>query len=107
MELKESNPLQRVNSSCSSPIVIGKLPEPHLFPVRGALMKSFMAFVQWDADSQLYVGLVPGIPGAHSQGATLDELQLNLQEVVELCLEEVPQDELPHFVGIQQINVNV
>jgi len=70
-------------------------------------MKSFMAFVQWDADSKLYVGLVPGIPGAHSQGATLDELQLNLQEVVELCLEEVPQDELPHFVGIQQINVNV
>lgn len=67
-------------------------------------MKSFMAFVQWDADSKLYVGLVPGISGAHSQGATLDELQLNLQEVVELCLEEISQDELPHFVGIQQNN---
>ncbi len=70
-------------------------------------MKSFMAFVQWDADSQLYIGLVPGIPGAHSQGVTIDELQANLQEVVALCLEEVPQDELPQFVEIQQINVNV
>ena len=66
-----------------------------------------MAFVQWDADSQLYIGLVPGIPGAHSQGVSLDELQANLQEVVALCLEEVPQDELPQFVGIQQINVNI
>jgi predicted RNase H-like HicB family nuclease len=53
------------------------------------------------------VGIVPGIPGAHSQGATLDELQGNLKEVLELCLEEykgVPGD-LPQFVGLQQIEV--
>jgi predicted RNase H-like HicB family nuclease len=36
----------------------------------------------------LYVGYVPGFAGAHSQGATLDELQRNLQEVVSLLLED-------------------
>ena len=31
---------------------------------------------------------MPGIPGAHTQAATLDELNRNLKEVLELCLEE-------------------
>lgn len=30
----------------------------------------------------LYVGYLPGFPGVHSQGATLDELAANLREVV-------------------------
>ena len=58
---------------------------------------------------RLYVGVVPGIPGAHTQGATLDELQQNLKEVLELCLEEYEGsvDELPRFVGLQQVEVAV
>lgn len=44
--------------------------------------------VEWDPETRLYVGSVPGIPGAHTQGATLDELRENLIEVLELCLEE-------------------
>ena len=38
-------------------------------------MKTFTAYVEWDPDTRLYVGIVPGIPGAHTQGASLDELQ--------------------------------
>jgi predicted RNase H-like HicB family nuclease len=38
--------------------------------------------------SKLYVGYVPGFPGAHSQGETLDELQENLPEVIEMLLED-------------------
>ncbi|MDP2726061.1 MAG: type II toxin-antitoxin system HicB family antitoxin [Dehalococcoidia bacterium] len=34
------------------------------------------------------VGIVPGIPGAPTQGATLDEIQDNLKQVLELCLED-------------------
>jgi len=34
------------------------------------------------------VGYVPGIPGAHSQGATLDELHANLREVIAMLLED-------------------
>lgn len=31
---------------------------------------------------------MPGFPGAHSQGETLDELQQNLTEVIEMLLED-------------------
>lgn len=70
-------------------------------------MKTFTAYVEWDPETKLYMGIVPGIRGAHTQAATLDELQLNLKEVLELCLEEQHLDpnDLPHFVGVQQIEV--
>jgi predicted RNase H-like HicB family nuclease len=72
-------------------------------------MRTFSAYVEWDAETKLYVGVVPGISGAHTQGATLDELQVNLKEVLELCLEEYKGsiDDLPRFVGLQQVEVAV
>jgi predicted RNase H-like HicB family nuclease len=72
-------------------------------------MKTFSAYVEWDPDTRLYVGIVPGIPGAHTQAATLDELHRNLREVLELCLEgyKGSLEDLPHFVGLQQIEVAV
>ncbi|MDP2718262.1 MAG: type II toxin-antitoxin system HicB family antitoxin [Dehalococcoidia bacterium] len=70
-------------------------------------MKTFTAYVEQDLETGLYVGIVPGIPGAHTQGATLDELQLNLKEVLELCLEDYrgTGETLPKFIGLQQIEV--
>ena len=52
-------------------------------------MKAVNAYIEKDSESGLYVGIVPGIPGAHTQAETLDELNENLVEVLELCLEEV------------------
>ena len=52
-----------------------------------ARMKTHTAVVERDADTGLYVGCVPGFPGAHSQGETLDELRGNLQEVIGLLLD--------------------
>jgi predicted RNase H-like HicB family nuclease len=70
----------------------------------------FTAYIEYDSDTRLYVGSVPSLPGAHSQGANLDELQQNLKEVIELILEEQQQHgetvEIAPFVGIQQISVN-
>jgi len=51
-------------------------------------MNTFTAVVEKDFDTNLYVGYVPGFPGAHSQGETLDELQTNLCEVIEMLLED-------------------
>jgi len=51
-------------------------------------LKTFTAYVEWDPKTELYVGIVPTIPGAHTQGASLDELQENLKEVLELCLKD-------------------
>ena len=72
-------------------------------------MKTFTAYIEFDPDTKLYVGIVPGLPGAHTQAATLDELHQNLKEVVELCLEEYkgPVESLPRFVGLQQVEVAV
>jgi predicted RNase H-like HicB family nuclease len=72
-------------------------------------MRTFTAYVEYDPETKLYVGIVPGIPGAHTQGATLDELRENLREVIELCVEELGEDigDLPTFVGFQQIEVAV
>ena len=66
------------------------------------------AYIERDSETGLYVGLIPGVPGAHTQAETLDELQRNLQEVLELCLEEMDPEErkhLPEFVGVQQVEV--
>ncbi len=41
-------------------------------------MKTFTAYVEQDKDIGLYIGIIPGVPGAHTQAATLDELQKNL-----------------------------
>ena len=70
-------------------------------------MKTFTAYVEWDPETKLFVGIVPGIPGAHTQADNLDELHKNLKEVLELCLEEFEglPEFLPHFVGLQQIEV--
>lgn len=51
-------------------------------------MRVFTAVVEKCPDTGLYVGYIPGLRGAHSQGETLDELNLNLKEVVEMLLED-------------------
>ena len=47
-------------------------------------MKTYTAVIEKCADTGLYVGYVPGFPGAHSQAKTLDELNKNLKEVIEM-----------------------
>jgi predicted RNase H-like HicB family nuclease len=68
-------------------------------------MRTFTAVVEKDYETALYVGYVPGFPGAHSQGETLDELQANLREVIEMLLEDENLTFNTEFVGTQQIVV--
>lgn len=70
-------------------------------------MTTLTAYVEYDPETKLYVGTVPGVPGAHSQAASLDELQDNLREVLQLLLEEDAslREQLPRFVGLQQIEL--
>ena len=51
-------------------------------------MHSFTAVVEKCHETGLFVGFVPGFPGAHTQGESLDELQANLREVVSMLLED-------------------
>lgn len=70
-------------------------------------MRSLTAVVERDSETGLLVGYVPGFPGAHSQAESLDELQRNLQEVVEMLLEEGEPQLEAEFVGIQTISIRV
>ena len=68
-------------------------------------MKTFTAIVEQCIETGLYVGFVPGFSGAHTQAETLDELNQNLKEVIEMLLEDgVPAIE-NRFVGLQNIEI--
>jgi predicted RNase H-like HicB family nuclease len=51
------------------------------------------------------VGYVPGFPGAHSQGDTLDELRTNMEEVLSMLLEDGEPQLEGQFVGTQTLAV--
>ena len=68
-------------------------------------MKNFTAVVERDPVTGLLVGYVPGFPGAHSQAASLDELNANLREVVAMLLEDGEPKLEAEFVGTQSVAV--
>lgn len=68
-------------------------------------MHSYTAIVERCPETGLYVGHVPGFPGAHSQGATLEELNDNLKEVVAMLLDDGEPAMETEYVGTQTVVV--
>ena len=68
-------------------------------------MKTFTAIVERCPATKLYVGYIPGLPGAHSQGATPDELHTNLEEVIAMLCEDGEPLMESEFVGTQTVCV--
>jgi len=68
-------------------------------------MRTFTAIIEKCKETGLYVGFVPGFPGAHSQGESLDELNNNLKEVIEMLLEDGEPDIEGEFIGTQNVMV--
>lgn len=68
-------------------------------------MKTYTAVIERDSATGLYVGWVPGIAGAHSQGATLDELDANLCEVMAMLAEDGAIDPQSEFIGMRDVQV--
>ncbi len=68
-------------------------------------MRTFTAVIEKDPDTGLYVGYVPGFPGAHSQAETLDELNKNLREVIEMLLEDGEPRLQGEFIGTHTVSV--
>ena len=78
-------------------------PENNYF--RERQMTIFTAVIEKCSETGLYIGFVPGFPGAHSQGETLDELNKNLKEVIEMLLEDGPPKMEGEFIGTQNVMV--
>jgi len=69
-------------------------------------MRNYVAVVERCSDTGLYVGYIPGWPGAHTQAASLDELRRNLQEVIEMLLMDGEPTFDTEFVGTQAVQVD-
>jgi len=70
----------------------------------------FTAHIEKDTDSGYYIGIIPTVPGAHTQARTLDELSVRLKEVLELCFETMSDEEkrnIPQYIGTQQITIAI
>ncbi len=68
-------------------------------------MRTYTAVIERCPQTPLFVRFVPGFPGAHSQGETLDELNQNLREVLAMLLEDGEPDLESEFVGVQTVAV--
>ncbi len=68
--------------------------------------RSFPIVIERCTVTGLYVGHVPGIDGAHSQGATVEELVDNLRETLELLAEDGLEEEPVEFVGIRTVTLD-
>jgi len=69
-------------------------------------MKSYTIVVERCPETDLYVGSVPGFPGAHSQGESLDELRQNMREVIAMLLEDGEPAYESEFVGTETVEVS-
>ena len=70
------------------------------------LTRTYTAVVEKSADTGLFVGYIPGFRGAHTEAATLDELQKNLKEVTKMLLADGDPDMESEFVGTLSFVVN-
>ena len=68
-------------------------------------MRSFSVVVERCPETGLYVGTVPGFAGAHSQAATLEELDENMREVIGMLLEDGEPTLESEFIGIHTVQV--
>ena len=68
-------------------------------------MKTYTAVVERSPETGLYVGFVPGLLGAHTQAESLDELNADLGEVLEMLLEDGQLELESEFVGTQLVQV--
>jgi predicted RNase H-like HicB family nuclease len=68
-------------------------------------MHQYTAVIERCPDTKLYGGYIPGFPGAHSQGETLEELNVNLKEVIEKLIEDGEPKMEAEFIGTQTVAV--
>jgi len=68
-------------------------------------MKNYSAVIERCTQTGYYIGFIPGFPGAHTQAETLDELQYNLKEVVQMLLEDGELILEAEFIGVQNVAI--
>jgi len=68
-------------------------------------MRTYTAIIERCLETGLLAGYVPGFPGAHTQAATLEELNQNLKEVIAMLTEDGEPRLEAEFLGTQTVTV--
>ena len=68
-------------------------------------MHSYTAIVERCPATGLYFGHVPGFPGAHSHGETVEELNDNLKDVVAMLLDNAEPAMETEYIGTKTVVV--
>ncbi len=80
------------------------VPCARIVPIRPPVRR-FTAIVERYPDSGVYVGYIPGLAGARTQGEILDELNAKLIETVSLRLEQGELAFETEFAGILTVRI--
>lgn len=62
--------------------------------------------IEQDEDG-VYIVSCPSFKGCHSYGKTIDEALANIRQVIDMCMEQVPADDLNRFIGFREMEVKV
>jgi len=68
-------------------------------------VKTYKVVVEKNPESGLYEGSIPGLPGAQSEGRTLQELNANLRKVVNELLRELEPSRTPDFQFLNEMTL--
>lgn len=63
----------------------------------------YMAIVERDAATGLLMGSLPGVPGAHALGSSIEEVRSNLGQVVAMLEEQDALHSETEFIGIVHV----
>lgn len=71
------------------------------------MKREFMVYIQWDAESKMFIGTVPALPAAHSYAPTIELLRENMKEAIELVLEDHGEsfEDMPTFISLESISI--
>ncbi len=70
------------------------------------MRREFQVIIEQDSEGWL-IANVPTIKGCHTQAKSYDTLIERIKEAIELCLEVENDVPLNHFIGIQNVMVEV
>lgn len=77
--------------------------------IRMPMLQDYDIVIEQDEEGY-YVASVPALPGCHTQAESLDVLMERVKEAIEVCAEEVDNQELGRglrFVGVQRVTVDL
>lgn len=71
------------------------------------MKKSFHVVIEKD-DSGYFVGVVPELPGCHTQARSMSVLMKRIKEAIELYLETKKESSVKsNFVAVKQIEISI